>query len=61
MFATNSNSGYDKIQDFVKGQDKVVFSDLVDTSKLIWETNTHTLKFTGVQDGHVYENSITIN
>ncbi len=61
VFAANSNSGQDHITDFIKGHDKIVFSDLVDTSKLIWETNTHTLKFTGVQDGHTYENSIIVD
>lgn len=60
VFTFNSNSGHDVITDFVKGYDKISFSDVVDTSKLIWEPEIRTLKFTGVQDGHVYENSIYI-
>ncbi|WP_107688589.1 M10 family metallopeptidase C-terminal domain-containing protein [Neisseria wadsworthii] len=60
VFTFNSNSGHDVITDFVKGYDKISFSDVVDTSKLIWEPEIRTLKFAGVQDGHVYENSIYI-
>ena len=60
VFAINSNSGHDVITDFTKGVDKISFTDLVDTSQLIWQADLRTLKFTGVQDGHTYENSIYI-
>lgn len=60
VFMFNSNSGQDVITDFTKGADKIVFSDVVDTSKLIWEADIRTLKFTGVQNGQTYENSIYI-
>ena len=60
MFAINSNSGHDVITDFTKGVDKISFTDLVDTSQLIWQADLRTLKFTGVQDGQTYENSIYI-
>ena len=60
VFMANSNSGQDTITDFVRGSDKIQFSDVVDTSSLIWEADTRTLKFTGVQDGNVYKNSIFI-
>ncbi len=60
VFMANSNSGQDRITDFVRGSDKIQFSDVVDSSSLIWETDTRTLKFTGVQDGNTYENSVFI-
>ena len=60
VFMANSNSGQDTITDFVRGSDKIQFSDVVDTSSLIWEADTRTLKFTGVQDGNTYENSVFI-
>lgn len=60
VFAINSNSGHDVITDFTKGVDKISFTDLVDTSQLIWQADLRTLKFTGVQDGQTYENSIYI-
>ncbi len=60
VFTINSNSGHDVITDFTKGYDKITFTDLVDTSQLIWQADLRTLKFTGVQDGQTYENSIYI-
>ena len=60
VFTINSNSGHDVITDFTKGYDKITFTDLVDTSQLIWQPDLRTLAFTGVQDGKVYENSIYI-
>ncbi|MDO4641266.1 MAG: hypothetical protein Q4A84_06140 [Neisseria sp.] len=60
VFTVNSNSGHDVITDFTVGQDKLLFSDLVDSTKLVWDTDTRTLSFSGVQDGQTYENSITI-
>lgn len=60
VFTINSNSGHDVITDFTKGVDKISFTDLVDTSQLIWQADLRTLKFTGVQDGQTYENSIYI-
>ena len=59
-FLANSNSGQDTITDFTKGQDTLSFTDLVDTSQLLWDAETSTLSFTGVQDGQTYQNSITI-
>ncbi|MDO4640366.1 MAG: hypothetical protein Q4A84_01480 [Neisseria sp.] len=60
VFKANSNSGHDVITDFTKGYDKIVFTDLVDTSKLNWNADSGILSFTGVQDGHTYQNTITI-
>lgn len=60
VFAVNSNSGKDIITDFTKGMDKIVLADAKDTSALKWDAENSTLSFTGVKDGHTYENSIVI-
>ncbi|EGZ44250.1 M10 family metallopeptidase C-terminal domain-containing protein [Neisseria wadsworthii] len=60
VFAANSNSGKDVITDFTRGYDKIVFTDLNDSSKLNWNASTGVLSFTGVKDGQTYQNSITI-
>ena len=60
VFLANSNSGKDTIVDFTKGEDKISFTDLVDTSKLVWDAESSTLNFTGVQGDQSYQNSITI-
>ena len=65
VFLANSNSGKDVITDFEAGTDKVVFADLVSANQLqgaVWNDNTHTLSFTGVDKaGQTYNNSITFN
>ena len=65
VFLANSNSGKDVITDFEAGIDKVVFADLVNANQLqgaVWNDNTHTLSFTGVDKaGQTYNNSITFN
>jgi Ca2+-binding RTX toxin-like protein len=65
VFLANSNSGKDVITDFEAGTDKVVFADLVNANQLqgaVWNDNTHTLSFTGVDKaGQTYNNSITFN
>lgn len=60
VFSANSNSGKDVITDFTRGYDKIVFTDLNDASKLNWNASTGVLSFTGVKDGHTYQNSITV-
>lgn len=61
VFTINSNSGHDTITGFTVGQDKIVFTDLTDKGQLVWQADTHTLSFTGLQDGVAYTNSIVIN
>ena len=60
VFLANSNSGKDTIVDFTKGEDKISFTDLVDTTQLVWDAESSTLNFTGVQGDQSYQNSITI-
>lgn len=60
VFLANSNSGQDTIADFTLGYDKISFTDLTDTSKLIWNAENSVLSFSGTQNGQTYQNSITI-
>ncbi|OSI10155.1 hypothetical protein [Neisseria canis] len=61
VFVTNSDSGQDTIVNFNFEQDKLVFTELLDPEKhaLEWDQYNQVLHFTGTQDGHTYQNTIT--